>query len=95
MQSLSVTEKQAKEKMLYFKRELENREDNFNKRFSSVGDIASSSPLRVIQNDNAKSKVEQAKRGNATARRKVRGKAAGGSRKKKAAASAKLPKVVK
>jgi len=95
MQSLSITEKQAKEKMLYFKRELENREDNFNKRFSSVGDIASGSPLRVIQNDNAKSKVEQAKRGNATARRKVRGRAAGGSRKKKAAASAKLPKVAK
>jgi len=43
LETLSVSEKETREKMLFFKRELENRESNFNKIFSSAsvagGDI--------------------------------------------------------
>ena len=83
---------QTKEKMLYFKRELENRETNFNTRFSNDATITNS-PLRVIQN-------ERKQNGSAATRRKARGKGSSGNKKgsgtrKKATNSPKLPKIAK
>ena len=80
--------------MLHFKRELENRESTWNKRFTanSGNRTASSNPLRV-QDDNAATASK-------TTRKKVRGKtAAAGSagtttvRKKKGPIKTKLPKI--
>jgi hypothetical protein len=59
LNALTSTEKITREKMLYFKRELENRETNFNTRFSTAslrtsrsgdGKTDSAGVLRVIQN---------------------------------------------
>lgn len=87
---------------MFFKLELENREDTFNKRFSDEYAAASStaSPLRVLRDDNVKRSIERKKPTGSTARRKMRGKAGsasckGASRKKKVAASGKLPKIAK
>lgn len=53
LRKLSISEKQTREKMLFFKRELENRETNFNRRFNSATsgryDI-DNTVLRVIEN---------------------------------------------
>ena len=79
--------------MLHFKRELENRESTWNKRFTANSGgrtTASSTPLRV-QDDNAAT-AKQSK----TTRKKVRGKtAAVGSAgmKKKGPIKTKLPKI--
>lgn len=91
--------------MMYFKRELENREESFTKRFVS-GDAArgrqNGSPLRALQTDNAKPTKTKKKKGGsdgAATTKKVRGKVGGGAgaRKKKSAASSqkKLPKIAK
>lgn len=92
IQTLSTSEKQAQEKMSYFKRELENQETNFNRRFAPPSDdaAASNSPLRVNQSDNSVSKPKQTK-----PRRRVCGKTGAGTRKKKATASTKLPRIAK
>ncbi|KAL7532751.1 hypothetical protein ACHAXR_004823 [Thalassiosira sp. AJA248-18] len=91
VKTLSITERQTREKMLYFKRELENRETNFNMRFRTDAASTNGSPLRVIQKQERTGKQP----GNATTRRKVRGKAGAGTRKKKATTSSKLPKISK
>jgi hypothetical protein len=46
--------------MLYYKRELENRETSYNKRFFPEGNDGTlkNIPLRVIQNGNNESKVK-------------------------------------
>ena len=91
--------------MMYFKRELENREESFTKRFVS-GDARgrqNGSPLRALQTDNAKPTKTKKKKGGsdgaAATTKKVRGKVGGGAgaRKKKSAASSqkKLPKIAK
>jgi hypothetical protein len=68
LQALINTEKQTKEKMLYFKRELENRETNYNTRFSTASlrrvacsnqeddNVNSTGVLRVIQSPRRKMK---------------------------------------
>ena len=92
---MQASENNARERMLHFKRELENRESTWNKRFTanSGNRTASSNPLRV-QDDNAATKQSK------TTRKKVRGKtAAAGSagtttvRKKKGPIKTKLPKI--
>ena len=90
IKSLQASENNARERMLHFKRELENRESTWNKRFTtnSGGRTPSSNPLRV-QDDNATT-AKQSK----TARKKVRGKTAGTTtRKKKGPIKTKLPKI--
>lgn len=88
--TLSMREEESRAKMDYFKRELENRETNYNSRFA-----AGAAPLRVNLQENAKPSTKQARQGSTT-RRKVRGKVGAGTLKKKAAASSsKLPKVAK
>ena len=93
---MRASENNARERMLHFKRELENRESTWNKRFTanSGNRTASSNPLRV-KDDNAAT-TKQSK----TTRKKVRGKtAAAGSagtttvRKKKGPIKTKLPKI--
>ena len=93
IKALATAEKQAKEKMMYFKRELENRDTNFNSRFTCNDEGATKNPpLRVIQKQERT--VTQGSSSNS--RRKVRGKVGGtGTRKKKASTSSKLPKVTK
>lgn len=87
--TLSLKGEKTREQMLYFKRELENRDENFNKRFSNDG-----TPLRVT-NDN--SKPTKKKSVASTTRRKDRGKVGAGTRKKKSStsSSSKLPKIAK
>ena len=100
---MSINEKEAREKMTYFKRELENRETNFNERFFSgeargqFGETVSSGPLRVLQQDNAKSGTKASRQGSTTRRKVPKKKTTGSGRKKKSASSQKLqlPKIAK
>lgn len=97
IQSLSVSEERTREKMLFFKRELENREETFTRLFAGEND-ASNNPLRVIQHGKAKASAgitKQAARGGIS-RKKGRCKTGAGTRKKKPTVSAQgLPKIAK
>jgi len=103
IQQLASSESQAREKMNYFKREIENREENYNRRFTgrthSHGNRSNDSVLRVIQNNPTKrdetatskstriTKVSNVA-GAATAKRKS-------STKAKRRVSSSLPKITK
>jgi len=100
VRSLAASEKQAREKMMYFKRELENREESYNKHFSGKdgNEAVIAAPLRVSQSSNNAAKTKQEAK---PARRKKKASTssskdqAGGTRKKRSAAtsSTKLPKI--
>ena len=90
IKALATAEKESKEKMIFFKRELENRDTNFNRRFSNEDAATKNGPLRVIQKQERTGKQNSG----AAPRRKVRGKVGGGTTRKKKFDS-KLPKLSK
>ena len=96
---LNLSETKSREMMLHYKRELENRETSYNKRFVPKGDKSSkSSPLRVKDDNNGVTKQRRKTTGTKSTSRSSGTTKAGTSttRKKKASrysASGRLPKL--
>lgn len=110
LQALINTEKQTKEKMLYFKRELENRETNYNTRFSTASlrrvacsnqeddNVNSTGVLRVIQSPPKKNEMGLPDIGKKQSQKnptRRKVKAAGTVTKKKTKKVTTLPKIAK
>ena len=96
IQKLASTEQQTRERMAYFKNELENRETNYNKRFVSSDRVRSDAAALRVVTENAAAPKPKAK-SNAAASAAPRRKPArgGGTRKKKASSTTRLPKITK